>query len=103
MKPSNWFKPSKDVPPGYGSGGFLPYGISGVITGAAKAFFAFVGFDSISAAAEEAKNPRRNVPLSILLSLLIVFVAYFALATVLTMMVPYYELVGMLIWIPKFI
>lgn len=73
-----------------GNGGFMPYGLSGVMTGAAKCFFGFVGFDSIAAAGEEAKDPKRNVPLSIMLTLVAVLLAYVGISTVLTLMIPYY-------------
>lgn len=46
--PANWSIPEEDVPAGFGVGGFFPYGIAGVMAGAAKCFFAFVGFDSIA-------------------------------------------------------
>ena len=60
----------------------------GVLAGAAMIFFAYIGFDSVSTHAEEARNPRRDVPIGILTSLLICSVLYFAVAAVLTGMVP---------------
>lgn len=71
---------------------FLPFGWSGVITGAAIAFFAYIGFDAVSTAAEEVKNPQRNLPIGILGSLVICTVLYIAVAAVLTGIVPYSEL-----------
>lgn len=68
----------------------MPFGVTGVMAGAAKCFFGFVGFDSIAAAGEEARNPKRNIPLSIFLTLLVVLVAYIGVSTVLTLVLPYY-------------
>ena len=65
------------------------HGWKGVTTGAAHIFFAYIGFDSISTHAEEAKNPRRDLAIGILASLLICTVLYVAVAAILTGMVPY--------------
>ena len=71
---------------------FAPYGVSGVLTASGSCFFAFAGFDVIGTASEEAINPKRSVPLSIMLTLVISFLAYFGVATVLTLMMPYDKL-----------
>ena len=86
MSPVNTTLTNKEV----GVGGFFPYGVSGVMAGAAKCFFGFVGFDSIAAAGEEAKNPKRNIPLSIVLTLIVVLLAYVGVSIVLTLMIPFY-------------
>jgi basic amino acid/polyamine antiporter, APA family len=71
---------------------FAPNGFRGVHQGAAIVFFAYIGFDAISTAAEETKNPQRNLPIGILGGLAICTVIYVIVGFVLTGMVPYKEL-----------
>ena len=79
VKPENWTP-------------FLPFGMSGVFTGAALVFFAYLGFDAVSSAAEEVKNPQRNMPIGIIGSLVICTTLYVAVSLVLTGIVPYTQL-----------
>lgn len=88
---SNWSIPADQVPDGAGTGGFAPYGLAGIIRGAAVCFYGFIGFDVIATAGEETKNPKRSIPISVIVSLSVIFAAYFTLATVLTMALPYFE------------
>ena len=71
---------------------FAPNGFRGIHQGAAIVFFAYIGFDAISTAAEETKNPQRNLPLGILGGLAICTIIYVIVGAVLTGMVPYTEL-----------
>jgi APA family basic amino acid/polyamine antiporter len=70
---------------------FMPYAWSGVMTGAAVVFFAYIGFDAVSTTAEEAQNPRRDLPIGIIASLVICTVLYVAVSAVLTGIVPVVE------------
>ncbi|OWY25520.1 amino acid permease [Sphingobacteriales bacterium UPWRP_1] len=79
VNPANW------VP-------FAPNGFSGVMKGVAAVFFAYIGFDAISTTAEECKNPQRDLPKSMIYSLIICTVLYVLIAFVLTGMVSYTEL-----------
>lgn len=79
VKPANWSP-------------FAPNGMSGVLSGVASVFFAFIGFDSISTTAEECKNPQRDLPRAMLLCLAICTVLYVLITLVLTGMVNYKEL-----------
>ena len=71
---------------------FAPNGLGGVLKGVSSVFFAYIGFDAVSTTAEECKNPRRDLPLSMMLSLIISTVLYVAISLVLTGMIPYNQL-----------
>ncbi|WP_428375026.1 amino acid permease [Lichenicoccus sp.] len=86
VHPSNWVP---FIPPS--QGGFR-FGIPGVFRAASVIFFAYVGFEAVSCAAAEARNPRRDVPIGILTSLAICTVTYLCVAAVLTGIVPYRQL-----------
>ena len=71
---------------------FLPNGFPGVLTGAAIVFFTYIGFDSVSTAAEECKRPQRDLPLGIIATLVICAMLYISVALVLTGIVNYKSL-----------
>jgi APA family basic amino acid/polyamine antiporter len=71
---------------------FLPNGFQGVLTGAAIVFFTYIGFDSVSTAAEECKQPQRDLPLGIILTLVICALLYMSVALVLTGIQPWQTL-----------
>ena len=75
VKPENW-QP------------FMPYGFQGIAAAAAVVFFAYIGFDAVSTTAEEAKNPKRDLPIGIISSLIICTVLYLAVAAILTGIIP---------------
>ncbi len=79
VNPSNWHP-------------FAPEGIRGVLKGVSGVFFAYIGFDAISTTAEECKNPRRDIPRSMFLALIITTILYIAVSLVLTGMVHSSEL-----------
>src|SRR3546814_1687901 len=70
----------------------MPFGWKGVIAGASLIFFAYIGFDAVSTAAEEAIKPQRDMPIGIIGSLLICTVLYIIVSGLLTGIVPYYTL-----------
>ena len=87
IKPELW---QPFIPPNTGQPGF--FGVSGIIRGAGIMFFAYLGFDAVSTAAQEAKNPKRDMPIGILGSLFACTLLYIAFSLVLTGVVPYTEL-----------
>nr|WP_206760014.1 MULTISPECIES: amino acid permease [Thermoactinomyces] len=78
VKPSNW-EP------------FAPFGFEGIFSAAALVFFAFIGFDAVAAAAEETRNPKRDLPIGLLTSLGICALLYVIVTLVMTGIVPYQE------------
>ena len=68
---------------------FMPFGFSGVVTGAAVIFFAYIGFDAVSTAAQEAKNPQRDMPIGIMGSLAVCTVLYILVAGIMVGLVDY--------------
>jgi len=91
---ANWTTPGNPngsfIPPNTGQ--FGEFGWSGVLRGAGVVFFAFIGFDAVSTAAQEAKNPQRDMPMGIMGSLVMCTILYVLVAIVLTGIVPYTSL-----------
>jgi APA family basic amino acid/polyamine antiporter len=84
IRPGNWTTPE--------TGGFAPNGFAGISAGAAIIFFSYIGFDATSTAAEEAKDPARDMPFGIIMSLIICTVLYILVAGVLTGVAPWPKL-----------
>jgi len=76
VKPENWTP-------------FAPNGMTGIFSGAAVVFFAYIGFDAVSTTAEEARNPKRDMPIGIIGSLIVCTIIYAIVAAVFTGMIPY--------------
>ena len=87
INPANW---TPFIPPN--TGRFEQFGWTGVLTGAGVVFFAYIGFDAVSTAAQEAKNPQKDMPKGILGSLVLCTVLYILVSAVLTGIVPYQKL-----------
>ena len=87
LRRANW---TPFIPPNTGEWG--TYGWSGVLRGAGLVFFAYIGFDTVSTAAQESKNPQRDMPIGILGSLAVCTLLYVVVSAVLVGMVPYGEL-----------
>jgi len=81
VKPANWHP-------------FAPFGLAGIFNAAALVFFAFIGFDAVTAAAEEVRNPSRDLPIGIIGSLAICTVLYVTVAAIMTGIVPYAQFAG---------
>lgn len=90
IDPQNWdpFIPA----PTLNSQGIMAFGYGGIMAGAAYVFFAYIGFDTVSTQAGEAKNPRKDVPFGLLVSLLICTILYISVSLVITGMVKYTDL-----------
>jgi APA family basic amino acid/polyamine antiporter len=82
-----WVKPENWTP-------FAPFGFAGISSAAAMIFFAYIGFDAVSTAAEETRNPQRDMPIGIVASLIVCTVIYVAVSLVLTGMIRYDQFAG---------
>ncbi|KAH9618687.1 hypothetical protein KSS87_000806 [Heliosperma pusillum] len=79
--------------PGYKlSAGYFPFGVDGMLAGSATVFFAYIGFDSVAATAEEVKNPQRDLPLGIAAALSVCCALYMLVSMVVVGLVPYYTM-----------
>src|SRR5215212_5890514 len=83
VKPANWHP-------------FAPNGFHGILTGASIVFFAYIGFDAVSTTAEEARNPKRDMPIGIIGSLIVCTIIYAIVAAVFTGMISFPALTGAL-------
>jgi len=81
IKPHNWTNPS--------TGGFSPNGARGISAAAAIIFFSYIGFDAVSTAAEETKDPAKDMPFGIIMSLVVTTILYIAISVVMTGMAPW--------------
>jgi APA family basic amino acid/polyamine antiporter len=88
IKPENWTAHATTP----GGSGFAPNGFKGISAGAAIIFFSYIGFDAVSTASEEAKNPAKDMPFGIIASLIICTVLYVILSVVMTGMAPWTQL-----------
>ncbi len=79
------------LPPGpqTGLGGYFPFGIAGMLGGASFIFFAYIGFDAVSTTAEEARNPAKDLPFGIIMSLIVCTILYIVVVAILNGMVPF--------------
>jgi APA family basic amino acid/polyamine antiporter len=87
INPANW---QPFIPPNTGE--FGHFGVSGILRGAGLIFFAYIGFDAVSTAAQEAKNPQRDMPVGILGSLAVCTLLYIVVSGILTGIMPYTQL-----------
>ncbi|HEV2642014.1 MAG TPA: amino acid permease, partial [Candidatus Elarobacter sp.] len=84
IRPGNWTNPA--------TGGFAPNGAAGISAAAAIIFFSYIGFDAVSTAAEETRNPAKDMPFGIIMSLCVTTVLYIAISVVMTGMAPWKQL-----------
>ncbi|MEO7103307.1 MAG: amino acid permease [Gemmatimonadaceae bacterium] len=84
IHPGNWTNPA--------TGGFAPNGIAGISAAAAIIFFSYIGFDAVSTAAEETRNPGKDMPFGIIMSLVVTTLLYIAISFVMTGMAPWQQL-----------